>query len=93
MWSDLQERFYQRNGPRVSQLQKKIFVLAQGNNSISAYYTQLKGLWGELLSFRPVSNCSCGGSKVLVEHHHQEYVFHFLMGLNESFANIRGQIL
>jgi len=93
MWSDLQERFSQSNGPRIFQLRKKISVLAQGNNSVSAYYTQLKGLWDELLSFRPVSNCSCGGSKVLVEHHQQEYVFHFLMGLNESFANIRGQIL
>jgi hypothetical protein len=74
-------------------LQKKIFVLAQGNNSVSAYYTQLKGLRDELLSFRPVSNCSCGGSKVLVEHNQQEYIFHFLMGLNEPFANIKGQIL
>lgn len=57
------------------------------------YYTQLKGLWDELLSFRPVSNCTCGGSKVLGDNHRQEYVFHFLMGLHESFANIRGQIL
>jgi hypothetical protein len=39
MCSDLQERFSQSNGPRVFQMQKKIFVLAQGNNSISAYYT------------------------------------------------------
>jgi len=93
MCSDLQERFSQSNGPRVFQMQKKIFVLAQGNNSVNAYYTQLKGLCNELLNFRPVSNCSCSGSKVLVEHHHQEYVFHFLMGLNEYFANIRGQIL
>jgi hypothetical protein len=93
MWSDLQERFSQSNGPRIFQLQKKISTLAQGNNSVSAYYTQLKGLWDELLSFRPVSNCTCGGSKVLVDNHHQECVFHFLMGLHESFANIRGQIL
>jgi hypothetical protein len=93
MWSDLQERFSQSNGPRIFQLQKRISSLTQGSNSVSAYYTQLKGLWDELLSFRPISNCTCGGSKVLVDHHHQEYVFHFLMGLHESFANVRGQIL
>jgi hypothetical protein len=93
MWSDLQERFSQSNGPRIFQLQKRISSLTQGSNSMSAYYTQLKGLWDELLSFRPNSNCTCGGSKALVDHHHQEYVFHFLMGLHESFANVRGQIL
>jgi len=31
--------------------------------------------------------------KIVVEHYHQEYVYQFLMGLNESFAAIRGQIL
>lgn len=91
MWFDLQERFSQSNSPRIFQLQKKIYVLAQGNNFVSVYYTQLKGLWDELLSFRPVSNCTCGGSKVLVDHHHQEYVFHVLMGLNEFFVNVIGR--
>jgi hypothetical protein len=70
MWSDLQERFSQSNGPRIFQLQKRISSLTQRSNSVSAYYTQLKGLWDELLSFRPISNCTCGGSKVLVDHHH-----------------------
>jgi hypothetical protein len=31
--------------------------------------------------------------KIVAEHYHQEYVYQFLMGLNESFAAIRGQIL
>ncbi len=31
--------------------------------------------------------------KVVAEHYHQEYVYPFLMGLNESFAAIHGQIL
>jgi hypothetical protein len=28
-----------------------------------------------------------------MDFHHQEYIYHFLMGLNDSFSNIRGQIL
>jgi transposase InsO family protein len=31
--------------------------------------------------------------KVVAENYHQKYIYHFLMGLNESFAAIRGQIL
>jgi len=28
-----------------------------------------------------------------MDFHHQEYIYHFLMGLNDSFSTIRGQIL
>jgi hypothetical protein len=93
MWEDLKERFSQSNGLRVFQLQKAISTLTQGNHSVSSYYTHLKGLWDELSNIRPIPNCSCGGLKVFLGFHHQEYVFHFLMGLNESFSRIRGQIL
>jgi hypothetical protein len=93
MWKDLHDRFNQSNGPRIFQLQKAVSVLHQGANSVSAYYTQLKSLWDELDSFRPIPECTCRGLKVLTDFHHQQYVFQFLMGLNESYAQIRGQIL
>jgi hypothetical protein len=67
--------------------------LSQGANSVSGYYTQLKSLWDELASFRPIPHCSCNGLKTLLDFLAQEYVFHFLMGLNESFSQVRGQIL
>ena len=75
MWKDLHDRFNQSNGPRIFQLQKAVSVLHQGANSVSAYYTQLKSLWDELESFRPISECTCRGLKVLVDFHHQQYVF------------------
>jgi hypothetical protein len=93
MWKDLHDRFNQSNGPRIFQLQKAVSVLHQGANSVSAYYMQLKSLWDELDSFRPIPECTCRGLKVLMDFHHQQYVFQFLMGLNESYAQIRGQIL
>jgi hypothetical protein len=93
MWKDLHERYSQSNGPRIFQLQKSISCLTQGANSVSVYYTQLKSLWDELSSFRPVPECTCRGLKVLLDFPNQEYVYHFLMGLHESFAQIGGQIL
>jgi hypothetical protein len=45
MWDDIKERFSQSNGPRIFQLQKAISVLSQNNNSVSSYYTSLKGFW------------------------------------------------
>jgi hypothetical protein len=93
MWLDLKECFSQKNGPRVFQLQKSISALTQDNSSVSCYFTQLKSLWDELSNYRPIPPCSCGGMKVVAAHYHQEYVYQFLMGLNESFTAIRGQIL
>ncbi|KAB5512286.1 hypothetical protein DKX38_029314 [Salix brachista] len=93
MWNDLKDRFSQKNGPRIFQLQKTIFAHSQGSMTVSNYYTRLKGLWDELTNYRPIPECSCGALKTTLDHYHQDYIFQFLMGLNDSFAQIRGQIL
>ena len=37
--------------------------------------------------------CTCGGVKALNDYFQMEYVMSFLMGLNESFSQVRGQLL
>lgn len=93
MWLDLKECFSQKNGPWIFQLQKAISAQTQGSESVSLYFTKLKGLWDELMNYRPIPECSCGSSKSNLDYQHQDYVFQFLMGLNDSFSHIRGQIL
>ncbi|KAL5578965.1 hypothetical protein UlMin_011407 [Ulmus minor] len=93
MWTDLHERFHQSNGSRIFQLKQQIHALVQGSNDVSSYFTKLKTLWDELSDFRPFPACHCGGMKDLVDYQHQDYVLQFLMGLNESFSQIRAQIL
>ncbi|XP_041023988.1 uncharacterized protein LOC121264752 [Juglans microcarpa x Juglans regia] len=93
MWSDLQQRFSQGNGPQIFQLQKSIRSFMQNDLSVSAYYTQMKGLWDELMNYRPLPIYSCGGLRALMDMHQQDYVMRFLMGLNDSFSQVRGQIL
>ncbi|KAJ6881076.1 hypothetical protein NC651_027806 [Populus alba x Populus x berolinensis] len=93
IWNDLQDRFSQHNGPRIFQLQKSISSLSQENNSVSAYFTTMKGLWDELGNHQPIPTCTCGALKTILSYHHQQHVYQFLMGLNESYSQIRGQIL
>jgi hypothetical protein len=98
MWNDLRDRFSQHNGPRIFQIQKPISVMTQDDQSVSSYFTTLKSLWDELLIYRPLpichcGKCYCGVLKTLNEYHHQEYVLQFVMGLNESFSHVKGQIL
>ncbi|KAF8370039.1 hypothetical protein HHK36_031937 [Tetracentron sinense] len=59
MWTDLHDRFSQHNGPRIFQLQKAISSLSQENDSVSTYFTSLKGLWDELGNHQPVPSCTC----------------------------------
>ncbi|GMI65892.1 hypothetical protein HRI_000258500 [Hibiscus trionum] len=96
IWKDLQDRFQQNNGPRLFSLRKKLGELVQGQSSVSTYYTQLKILWDELMSIKPVCTCSlctCDGVRKMVEEQQKEQVLQFLMGLNDFYAHVRGQIL
>ncbi|GMI72154.1 hypothetical protein HRI_000884700 [Hibiscus trionum] len=96
IWKDLEDRFQQHNGPRMFQLRKKLIDLAQGSMPVSTYYTQHKIIWDELCSVKPVctcSNCTCSGVQKMIDEQGKEQVLQFLMGLNDSFSHIRGQIL
>lgn len=95
IWEDLRQRFERKNGPRIFQLKRELLtlVLQQGSLSVSAYYTKLKSLWESLIGMRPAHLCTCGGIQPWVDHLQTEYVMRFLMGLNDSFSSIRGQIV
>lgn len=99
LWDELKERFSESNGPRIFQLQRAISSLAQGQMSVSLYFTKLNEYWGELMNFKrqPVCKCnpacSCGLIKALMDFQHQEQIMQFLNGLNEVFAQTREQIL
>ncbi|CAL5321219.1 unnamed protein product [Camellia sinensis] len=93
IWNDFHDRFSLGNAPRIFQIQKSISSHAQGSMPISTYYTKLKALWDELASYKTQPICSCGGMKVYSEQREQDQIMQFLMGLNESYNAIRGQIL
>ncbi|XP_061996894.1 uncharacterized protein LOC133714701 [Rosa rugosa] len=87
IWEDLRERFALGNAPRIFQVQRDIYRIEQGQMSVAAYYTKLKALWDELASYNTAENCTCGAQNDRTK------LMQFLMGLNESYAGTRGQIL
>lgn len=95
IWLDLKDRFQQSNGPRIFQLRRELIIHCQGQTSVSVYFKKLKALWEELNNFRPQCVCGkcCECVKKLELFHHMDYVLNFLMGLNDSFAQVRSQIL
>ena len=96
IWNDLKDSFQQSNGPRIFQLCRDLLNLNQAQNSVSVYFTQLKSLWEELSHFRPAytcGKCTCEGVQPLTSHYQMEYIMSFLMDLNDSYAQVRGQLL
>ena len=70
--------------------------LVKNQNSVSLYFTKLKTIWEKLSNYKSVctcGKCTCGGVKNPNSHHQMEYIMSFLMGLNYSFAQVRGQLL
>ncbi|KAL5540363.1 hypothetical protein UlMin_043038 [Ulmus minor] len=90
---DLSDRFSQGNRPRIFQIKKQLSALNQGSLDVNSYFTKLQVVWDELREFQPVPVCHCGGLRICTDYQHREYVLQFLMGLNDSYAQIRGQIL
>jgi hypothetical protein len=93
MWQDLKDRFSQGNGPRIFQLQKILTTFSQENSSVSQYFTRIKSIWDELNNYDPIPSCTCGGMRSIHEKNNRDRVFQFLMGLDDSYSHIRGQIL
>ena len=98
IWNDLKNRFAQTNGPRVFNLQKEISELHQGEMSITDFFTQLKVFWDQLQNLSPFPSCTCGKcmcniNKRLHDLQGQEFAMKFLIGVNESFSQVRSRVL
>ena len=98
VWNSLRNRFSQANGPRISQLQKMISAIMQGDATVTTYFTNLQASWDQLLNRRPLPSCSCGrcvcgvNDKITL-FNYQDTLMQFLNGLNEAFSQVRTQIL
>ncbi|XP_031287087.1 uncharacterized protein LOC116145785 [Pistacia vera] len=93
LWKELEERFGERNGPLLYQIQREISSLAQGNMPVVQYYTKFKKLWDELTCLMAIPQCSCGVAKSVAGITSFNRLMQFLMGLNDSFDHIKNQIL
>lgn len=97
LWKELQEHYSQLDGHRIYQLTHDLVQLKQNNVAIEIYYKKLKGLWDVYDSLEApymcICTCSCENGRVNGERDHRKRLIQFLMGLDECYANIRGQIL
>ncbi|XP_075107057.1 uncharacterized protein LOC142180036 [Nicotiana tabacum] len=87
------ERFDKLDLTRIYHLWTAIATMRQGIDSVTSYYTKIKDLWDELDVLAPLSSCDCEESRTYVVHLKSQRALQFLMGLNESYDNVRSNIL
>ncbi|CAJ2649735.1 unnamed protein product [Trifolium pratense] len=99
VWLDLQERFSKADRIRIATLRNSINNLKQGTKTILDYFTEMKSLWEELNSHRPIPNCTCMHqcrcpALQLVRNYRLEVqVIQFLTGLRDQFSVVKTQVL
>lgn len=93
VWADLKERFDKIDGSRIYYLHQQISSHTQGTLSISDYFTKLRLFWDEYDTLVPFFACDCAVSRQNNAHISQQRLFQLLLGLNESYAAVRSQIL
>jgi len=58
VWIELQERFSKIDRVQIATLRSTIDNLKQGNKFVLDYFTEMKYLWEELSSHRPIHVCT-----------------------------------
>lgn len=93
IWTDLRSRFLESDGPRIFDIKKSLTALTQGSMDVNSYYNKMKILWDELDGYDESPACVCRALQSWLNRQQKEAVFQFLMGLNDSFSQVRGHIL
>ncbi|XP_026429784.1 uncharacterized protein LOC113326234 [Papaver somniferum] len=56
-WLQIKNKFSHKNAPKLFALKQSISSLKQENQNVAMYFTQLKTLWDQLDTFRPLQPC------------------------------------
>ncbi|KAL0289415.1 UNVERIFIED_CONTAM: hypothetical protein Sangu_2614600 [Sesamum angustifolium] len=99
LWMKLESRFGESNGSSISQLQRDIASISQGNLCLDDYFIKLTKLCEGLVFVAPPPICKCGWlyvcgcAKAISEMTTSNELMQFLIGLNETYDHIRSQIM
>ncbi|XP_021746865.1 uncharacterized protein LOC110712719 [Chenopodium quinoa] len=99
LWVHLQQRYCVVSGTRVCQLKNSLGECKQTTTeSVTEYFGRLSKIWTELLQYSRVPKCSCGQCKCNItkqvgDMRDEDYLYYFMIGLDNSYEAIRAQLL
>ena len=98
IWTELNERYGQTNKARLFQAQKAVSCMTQDDQDIANFFNKARKAWDEFTAVGATPRCTCSKCECQVNKRLQDYdqdqrIIQFLMGLNDSYTAVRGNIL
>ncbi|GJS75641.1 hypothetical protein Tco_0725522 [Tanacetum coccineum] len=81
------------DGSIIFRLHHQISTLKQNGSSIADYYHKLNALWKQYDAIIELPKCVCNASESFKKHNQLLKLMQFLMGLDDSYMQIRSSIL
>ncbi|GJS88483.1 ribonuclease H-like domain-containing protein [Tanacetum coccineum] len=93
VWEELKETYDKVNGSIMFGLHNQINTLKHNGSSIADYYHKLNALWKQYDVMIELPKCVCNASEGFKKHNQFLKLMQFLMGLDDSYMQIRSSIL
>ncbi|GKD67315.1 ribonuclease H-like domain-containing protein [Tanacetum coccineum] len=93
VWEELKETYDKVDGSIKFGLRHKISTLKQNGLSIADHYHKLNALWKQYDATIELPKCVCNASESFKKHNQMLKLMQFLMGLDNSYMQIRCFIL
>ncbi|GKA11826.1 ribonuclease H-like domain-containing protein [Tanacetum coccineum] len=93
VWDELKDTYDKVDGSVTFNLHHKINSLSQNGSSIADYYHKLNALWKQFDALVQLPRCTCHAAEDFKKHNSLMKLMQFLMGLDDSYMQIRSNIL
>ena len=93
VWNELKETFDRVDGSVTFKLHHKINSLSQNGTSVSEYFNKLSTLWKKFDAMVKLPRCTCHAADDFKRHNQMMKLMQFLMGLDDTYMQIRSNIL
>ncbi|GJX03207.1 ribonuclease H-like domain-containing protein [Tanacetum coccineum] len=93
VWEELKETCDKVDRSIMFGLHNQINTLKQNDSSIADYYHKLNALWKQYDAMIELPKCVCNASEGFKKHNQLLKLMQFLMGLDDSYMQIRNSIL
>ncbi|GJT47164.1 ribonuclease H-like domain-containing protein [Tanacetum coccineum] len=90
---ELKETYDKVDGSNTFGLHHKIHTLRQNGSSIAEYYHRLNAPWKQFDAMIELHRCTCHAADHFKKHNQLMKLMQFLMGLDDSYMQIRSSIL
>ncbi|GKD77804.1 ribonuclease H-like domain-containing protein [Tanacetum coccineum] len=93
VWDELKETYDKVDGSVTFGLHHKIHTLSQNGSSIADYYHKMNALWKQFDALIKLPRCTCHAADDFKKHNQLMKLMQFLMGLDDTYMQIRSSIL